>query len=146
MSKVYIKTATGHNGEYQFTDSFHWTSTSAARAAKQFAVELNRHLLTTSYLDTWDREKVEDNMAAQIDADHAISEVHENCTDYGWFSAPDFVWVVTDYKTMRPQIKWSAILRELKKGEDFIGWSTLFQESRDENRDYNYTIETHDSI
>tara|TARA_R100001510_G_scaffold34133_1_gene30646 strand:- start:38263 stop:38700 length:438 start_codon:yes stop_codon:yes gene_type:complete len=143
---IYISSADGHDCDQGwFRERLVWCSSSVARAAKKWAQELNHRLLTLDLVDEWDREKLDDSTIAKINADYAISEVHQNIGDDECFAAYDFSYTVDENKCIRPQIRPSAVLREVKQ-HGMVCWDTLHMDKGEQGRDTRYSLDAHENI
>lgn len=142
---IYISTANGHSMDYgSFRDHLVWCSSSQTRAAKKWADDLNKYLLTLDQVDWYDKEKLSDEEIAGINAEYAIQECHLNIKEEHW-AAFDFTHTIDENKRIRPQIKWSAVLRELKKG-DGVHWQTNHYDMDAEGVDTWYSLTVHENI
>ena len=143
---IYISSADGHDCDLGwFRERTVWCSTSATRAAKKWADDLNHRLLTLDLVDSWDRQKLDDAAIAKINADYAISEVHKNIGDDECWAAFDFTYTIDSNKCIRPQIKWAAVLRELKEC-GMLCWTTLHMDTGEEGMDTRYSLDAHENI
>lgn len=142
---IYISTADGHSMDTGwFKDQLQWCSTSQTRAAKKWAEELNHRLLTLDQVDWHDKQKLSDDEIAAINADYAIQECHLNIKEDHW-AAFDFTHTIDENRRIRPQIKWSSVLRELKNGFD-LHWQTNHWDTGAEGVDTWYSLTAHENI
>lgn len=127
-----------------FSDELQWCSSSQIRAAKKWAEDLNRYLLKLDQVVWYNREKLGDEQIAGLNADYAIQECHYNIKEDHW-AAFDFTHTLDENKRIRPQIKWSAVLRELKK-HGRVDWQTNYWDTDTEGVDTWYSLVSHENI
>jgi len=146
MSQVYLSTKTGHS-DYEYKDRLHWCATSITKAAKRWTEDVNDRLLNHKYhLDSFQKPDIEEYLLAMADSDMSIQEIHRNIGDHEEsFAAPDFTWVTGDFQTLRPQLKWSSVLRELKN-HGYVCFNTVHSDHCNEQTVWRYVLETHESI
>jgi len=88
---------------------------------------------------------LDDDSLAQINADYALCEVHQNMGDDGCFVAYDFSYTTDANRCIRPQLRASAVLREMKKN-GMVCWDTLHIDRNEEGRDTHYSLDSHENI